>query len=258
MTITARYASTCPTCRGPVTPGQRVEWTRGSKAVHTSCSAGTPAPAPRSAPSRSRSGQPRSAGSTVQGEGIVVGSTDRYGARDASGIVGTVFRAGRGWDALTGEIVIVVGATVWFQSEEANEDMGDMQGGGWGATRYVRLATADEAAPVLAAELAAQAARDLAAARKATAAKLLAVARTGDRADEGSPADRLPPVAELDLWVPATQGGGWILALTSGTEPALIAHSVGSYDDYRTATWRRDLLPEDAARVRDMLASLAA
>lgn len=38
MTITARYAATCGTCHQPVTPGQSIEWTRGSRDVrHTRC-----------------------------------------------------------------------------------------------------------------------------------------------------------------------------------------------------------------------------
>lgn len=42
MTITARYASTCPTCSHAITPGQQVEWTRGSQARHVDCGASVP------------------------------------------------------------------------------------------------------------------------------------------------------------------------------------------------------------------------
>lgn len=42
MTITARYASTCTACQRPITPGQQIEWTKGSRAVrHTDCTART-------------------------------------------------------------------------------------------------------------------------------------------------------------------------------------------------------------------------
>jgi len=49
MTITAKFASRCPICSGPIHPGQEVEWRKGSKAVHTACagpdtSGGTAAP----------------------------------------------------------------------------------------------------------------------------------------------------------------------------------------------------------------------
>lgn len=37
MTITAKYASTCPCCNGSITPGTKVEWSKGSKARHVSC-----------------------------------------------------------------------------------------------------------------------------------------------------------------------------------------------------------------------------
>ena len=37
MTITARFASTCPTCRQPIALGARIEWTKGEKARHTTC-----------------------------------------------------------------------------------------------------------------------------------------------------------------------------------------------------------------------------
>lgn len=43
MTITARYASTCTACQQPVTPGQQIEWTQGSREVrHTDCAHTTP------------------------------------------------------------------------------------------------------------------------------------------------------------------------------------------------------------------------
>ena len=47
MTITAKYASTCTSCHRPVTPGQRVEWTRGEKTVrHTDCGSASATAAP--------------------------------------------------------------------------------------------------------------------------------------------------------------------------------------------------------------------
>lgn len=39
MTITARFASRCPSCSVAIAVGERVEWTKGSKARHTDCSA---------------------------------------------------------------------------------------------------------------------------------------------------------------------------------------------------------------------------
>lgn len=39
MIITAKFASTCPKCSRPITPGSGVEWSKGSKATHVDCSA---------------------------------------------------------------------------------------------------------------------------------------------------------------------------------------------------------------------------
>jgi hypothetical protein len=47
MTITAKFASFCPTCGKTIKRGEKVEWTKGEKARHTTCGAPTPAaPAP--------------------------------------------------------------------------------------------------------------------------------------------------------------------------------------------------------------------
>ena len=37
MTITARYASTCPACSHPIAVGAQVLWARGEKARHVAC-----------------------------------------------------------------------------------------------------------------------------------------------------------------------------------------------------------------------------
>jgi hypothetical protein len=39
MTITAKYAATCSCCHNAVTPGQQIEWSKGSPVRHTSCPA---------------------------------------------------------------------------------------------------------------------------------------------------------------------------------------------------------------------------
>jgi len=41
MTITAKYPTICASCHAPIHPGQRIEWTRGEPARHTSCPAAT-------------------------------------------------------------------------------------------------------------------------------------------------------------------------------------------------------------------------
>ena len=41
MIITARFASCCPTCSRAVSVGDKVEWSKGTKARHVACSAPT-------------------------------------------------------------------------------------------------------------------------------------------------------------------------------------------------------------------------
>lgn len=42
--ITARFASTCPTCSQRIQPGQSVQWTKGSPARHSDCTQPTQTP----------------------------------------------------------------------------------------------------------------------------------------------------------------------------------------------------------------------
>lgn len=39
MTITAKYAATCPCCNRPINVGDRIEWSKGTKARHAACAA---------------------------------------------------------------------------------------------------------------------------------------------------------------------------------------------------------------------------
>lgn len=52
MIITAKFTSVCPCCSAQIKAGEKVEWTKGSKARHVAC-AGKPAAAASSAPRRS-------------------------------------------------------------------------------------------------------------------------------------------------------------------------------------------------------------
>lgn len=73
MTITAKFAGTCPVCRQPIVPGAKVEWAKGSQARHVACAtAGASAPAPQSATMWSR------------GERIMVADMPRGGRRGGS------------------------------------------------------------------------------------------------------------------------------------------------------------------------------
>jgi len=44
MTITAKFASICPCCNGHITPGTKVEWSKGSKARHVACTSASTMP----------------------------------------------------------------------------------------------------------------------------------------------------------------------------------------------------------------------
>lgn len=37
MVITAKFASTCSCCRQPIAVGSKIEWSKGTKAVHAAC-----------------------------------------------------------------------------------------------------------------------------------------------------------------------------------------------------------------------------
>lgn len=39
MSITAKYPARCATCHGNITPGQKIEWTKGEPVRHTACGA---------------------------------------------------------------------------------------------------------------------------------------------------------------------------------------------------------------------------
>lgn len=45
MTITAKFASTCPSCSKPIAVGTKVEWSKGARATHTYCVPATAAAA---------------------------------------------------------------------------------------------------------------------------------------------------------------------------------------------------------------------
>ena len=59
MTITAKYAGTCPACRQPIAPGQKVEWAKGSQARHVACSSSVAAPVVATSAPRARNWDPQ-------------------------------------------------------------------------------------------------------------------------------------------------------------------------------------------------------
>lgn len=48
MTITAKFPGICPCCSKSITPGDKVEWSKGAKARHSACSGAPSVSAPQS------------------------------------------------------------------------------------------------------------------------------------------------------------------------------------------------------------------
>ena len=54
MTITAKYAATCPACHLAIAAGSKIEWSKGNPAKHSACAASPVAPTARVAPAQNR------------------------------------------------------------------------------------------------------------------------------------------------------------------------------------------------------------
>lgn len=54
MVITAKFASVCPCCSVRIHVGTKVEWSKGSKAVHVACAGKAATPTARRSYGRSR------------------------------------------------------------------------------------------------------------------------------------------------------------------------------------------------------------
>ena len=55
MIITAKFSSFCPHCNSRINVGEKVEWSKGSKAAHVACTAKAPGVASSSRSSYGRS-----------------------------------------------------------------------------------------------------------------------------------------------------------------------------------------------------------
>lgn len=104
MTITARFASTCPACAGPIAPGAQVLWARGEKARHVQCP-GAPATSSQEAQSAGRT-------ITVTREG-----RRSYIGGDTLPVRGLLRAGGCHWDADRGQW--------WIGAHEAALELAD-------------------------------------------------------------------------------------------------------------------------------------
>lgn len=105
-TINAKYASTCPACRQPITVGQSIEWTRGQPALHALCASQAGA-APEALVAHDAMIEGRSEASTIAAQVPVVTRTltvTREGRRsyiggDTMAVRGLLRDGGCHWDA---------------------------------------------------------------------------------------------------------------------------------------------------------------
>lgn len=245
MTITARYRSICPHCHQTIQPGNQVEWSKGSPAVHTECanSAGQPTaqPQPARSPRRPRNPGRPSAGryrGPAAGE-ITISRKSQSGAYD----VGSTVHAGKvpGGGGPDGCYWTVTHA--WFA--RANEDNGqydDLY------NANVRAATEEEVAPIMARITAERV-------RKACEESLTRQLRSED-VEVVSDTGHLPPAVEIEISVVLGRKTGPSGAVTDGgttyalTATSVVSHHGGYYDDYRSVTRTIGRTAELASLVR--------
>lgn len=166
-----KFPGFCRTCNRQVGAGHGELTRSASGAWVVECSRAAVKRLPPPVAAKRMADQARTAGVCADSEGVAR-VTRRDSGKDATVLVGETYRLGaKSGGPLAGQVVTVVGAACHYESAEWNEDCGDMQGAGWRATLWIRAATAEESAPILAAEATrAKALADKGAAEKAVAA----------------------------------------------------------------------------------------
>ncbi len=151
MPFTARYGGVCTKCGASFPPGTEIDG-KPRAYSHVRCPEG----AVRSASA------PKAASGTwdrVPLIGTKEGATAELRRRERGGgrgykptlEVGRVFRAGRYAGPVAGKVVIVVGSEANYTSADWEDDCGQSgEESGWWVREHVRLATPDEAAPLMA------------------------------------------------------------------------------------------------------------
>jgi len=146
--ITSKFPEQCKACGGSFPAGAQIEWSKATGSKHVKC--------------------PEKRLAAAQGVEFSVSLDFRgYGKPGTDSEVGRTFRIASGPNK--GKVATVLTQRASYQSEEDNEDMGDMRGGGWHAHLGCRLATAEETAKLEAEEAAEQAKQDDARAAKEAA-----------------------------------------------------------------------------------------
>lgn len=226
MTITAKFRSTCPVCGQFIHAGDRVEWVKGTPAVHARCH-GKAATKPATTAPRTRNAQP----ALQTGEQYV--SRPSRGRDDEGYRTGATYRFSRiSGGGLDGHYWTVT-ASGKYRVSEAQDDTRE---GEWDCWGHIRPATDAEATPV-AVRVAEAAARktevdDL---RKALRASYGAETHVDTRPD-----------GSTELWAEHRMGGSeaWHLA------PDGVVYYVRSDYDMGPTTWRTSATVEQVERAK--------
>jgi hypothetical protein len=244
MTITAKFPGVCTVCQGKIRAGDQIEWAKGAGSKHAACAAGKPAAASQAAPKPRKSSAPRArreppAGPMMRndrapyerGEVLTcqlttaeVAECETRQSLTATDVPGDKpERAGRR------RVAVVVIHTDRMSQENA-DDNGYM--GRYGCV--VRLATAEEAAPLVETRAAkAQAKANAEAAAKAWSAQL-ATLTAGRILVEGGSIDR----AGAEILHEERKGlHGTVSARWSRLADGSIAQETYAYDDERWGRW---------------------
>lgn len=162
MTITARFAGKCTVCGGSIAAGDEIEWSKGRGSKHVACAAGAAKPPARESkpvkPPRARRSEPKAP--PPDGPELRNDRTPyQMGAVIVAQLIATEIAECEARQAITateipGEPCKRAGdrrvAVVVIHTDRLSQEWADDNGycGRYGA--IVRLATADEAAPILA------------------------------------------------------------------------------------------------------------
>lgn len=148
--MAAKFPGKCASCSRSISVGDQILWQAGAGARHVICAQGAP----------KRAAAPKMAG-TKDGavETLIRVVRERP---ECAALVGRTFVAGPKAGSVAGQPVTVIGAEAWYLSDGVAQDQGDYAGSGWRIAQYVRLATPQEAAPVVAAAAAASERQSLA------------------------------------------------------------------------------------------------
>jgi hypothetical protein len=160
--MAAKFPGQCASCSRSISVGDQILWQAGAGARHVSCAQGAPKRA--AAPARRKSSPKRAAPKMAGTKDGAVETLIRVVREqpDCAALIGRTFVAGPKAGSVAGQPVTVIGADAWYLSDGVAQDQGDYAGSGWRIAQYVRLATPEAAAPVVAAAAAASERQSLA------------------------------------------------------------------------------------------------